>query len=108
MDIMRGDAYPVYITLTQAGEPLTPDMISEMEVCVGRRLRRLYSAGEVKYDEEGQRWYIQITQRETLGMAPGPKDVVVRVKYQGTGDGDVVGVKVGDIIITDTTSEEVL
>lgn len=108
MDIMQGDSYPVYINLTQAGQPLTPEMIAELEICIGKHLRRLYSADEVFYDAEAHRWHIRLSQQETLGLPTGTHSVIVRVKYPAAPDADVKGVYVGSIKIYDTFSEEVL
>lgn len=108
MDIMQGDSYPVYITLTQDGQPLTPNMLYELEVCVSTHLRKLYTTGEVLYDSENSRWYIRLTQEETLGLPTGVHSVICRIKYLSTDEADVKGVCVGTIKVYDTFSEEVL
>ena len=108
MTIMQGDSYPIYIELTQDGDVLVPEMISELEVCVGDKLRKTYSNGEVKFDKEKNQWYIHPTQEETLGLNPDSYPVYVRVRYKNTAMEEVVGLRVGRITVTDSISEAVI
>ena len=108
MTIMQGDSYPIYIELTQDSEILMPEMIAELEICVGEQLRKLYSSGDVKFDREYGQWYIYPTQAETLALQPGSYQVFVRVRYKNTETEEVVGVRVGRITVTDSISEVVI
>lgn len=107
MTIMQGDSYPIFIELTQGGYTLTPDMVEDVEICVGESLSFKASAGEVGYDENLEKWYIRPTQAQTLAMDADSYEVIARVKY--TNDpADVKGVKCGRITVTDTHSTEVI
>lgn len=109
MIIMQGDSYPIYMELTQDGAPLTPDMVAELEVCVGDKLRKLYSAKEVFFDEASERWYIHPTQEETFGLEANTNyDVTVRIRYKGTSPEEVMGMRLGQISVRDSTSEAVI
>lgn len=107
MNIMRGDAYPVYIDLKQDGEVLTPVMISELEICIGSSLRKLYSDGSIKFDTESSHWYFQLTQAETLKFPTTDLSVIARVQYPEPKD-DVIGIELGTIRVIDTHSRAVL
>lgn len=107
MDIMRGDAYPVYVDLKQDGKVLTSDMISELEICVGSSLRKLYSDDSVKFDADSSRWYFQLTQEETLRFPVSDLSVIARVQYPEPND-DVIGIRLGTIRVVDTNSRAVL
>lgn len=102
--MMQGDSYVVFIQLTMNGTTLTPDMVADVEICVGDVLRKTWSGGGVGYDTMTQQWYIRPTQEETLAMEVESYGVIARVKF---GE-DVKGIKVGSINIVDTHSEEVI
>lgn len=106
--IMQGDSYAIPIELKQDGMLLTPEMVEDLEVCVGENLRKIYSGGGVGYDASRQQWYIRPTQQETMAMEVDSHDVIVRVKYLNLPDGDVVGAKIGSISVLEGRSEEVL
>ena len=109
MIIMQGDSYPIYMELTQDGAPLTPDMVAELEVCVGDKLRKLYSSQQVLFDESSDRWYIHPAQEETLGLEANTNyDVFVRIRYKGTIPEEVLGMRLGQIAVRDGTSEAVI
>lgn len=107
MKMMQGDSYPVFINLKQYGVTLKPDMIDDLEVCVGEHLRKTWSGGGVAFDTGMQMWYIRPTQKETLNLPEDSHTVIVRVKYKNQ-PADVKGIPVGRIVIQDTHSEEVL
>lgn len=108
MKIMKGDSYPIYIELLQDNMPVSPEMVAEMEVCVGESLRKLYSQNEVLFDAGSSRWYIWPTQEETLAFSDGPNNVIVRIRYKMGGKQEVIGMPVGRINVVDTFSEEVI
>lgn len=108
MTIMKGDSYPIYIELVQDNTTLTPEMVAELEVCVGESLRKLYTQNEVMFDKSSGHWYIWPTQEETLALNDGACFVIVRVKYKNEDLAEVKGMKVGVINVIDTFSEEVI
>ena len=108
MRIMQGDSYPIYIELTQDGDVLKPEMVSELEICVGEQLRKLHSQGEVGFDTDSDRWYIHPKQEETLKLQPGTYMVLARVRYQNSDIEEVVGLNVGRISVIDSMSEAVI
>lgn len=106
--MMQGDSYYVFINMTQQEQVLLPEIVDDMEICVGEDLRYTVSGGTVGFDTESQQWYFRPTQEETLSLDPGQYTVIVRVKYAGGAMSDVKGAVVGRIMIIDTHSEEVL
>ena len=102
--IMRGDAYRIPLDIRQDGQPVTPDVVKEVEVFMGKNLRKCYSENTVLY-ENGQ-WYVYMTQQETFGLED-ISQVYVRVAYQGE-PGDVIGTMAGMITAMETASDEVL
>ena len=112
MTIMQGDSYPIYMELKQDGKILTPDMVEELEICVGTdgstALRKLLSEEGALFDENSKCWYIYPTQQETLGLAVGFYYVHARIRYQGEDPEKVIGIPVGRIQIADGLSEAVI
>lgn len=107
--MMQGDSYPVPILLQNDGVPVTPDMVSDIEVCVGEELRKLYSEGTVRFDANTQQWYIKPTQAETLALAEDETyDVVARIKFGDGPEETVFGLIVGQITIRNSISEKVI
>ncbi len=108
MTIMQGDSYPIYVELAQDGVPLTPEMVEELEVCVGDQLRKLYSKGEVLFEANTNQWSFNPQQSETLDLSVGSYAVDIRIKYKDSGSGEVFGFRIGKIHVTDSNSEEVI
>lgn len=110
LKIMQGDSYAVFFALRikQTSEPITPDMVSEVEVTVGKSLRKTYTAGEVRYDDEQSQWYFVPTQDETFAMDPESYEVQVRPKFSNGQHSTVKGITVGNIVILDANSSEVI
>ena len=106
--MMRGDSYIVFVNLTQQGNPLTADMVTDVEICIGDSLRKTYSGGEVGYDTLRNMWYFRPSQSETLALEEGSYEVIARVKYSPYQDADVKGIPVGRIMMVDTHSQEVI
>lgn len=102
--IQQGESYPIYITLTQDGVVLTPDLVVDLKVCIGDALSKTYSAGDVKFDEEMEKWYIWPTQQETIALSEDSYSVQCHVKYQ---DGSLLIVTVGRIHISESCCGEV-
>ena len=108
MTIMRGDSYPIYIELLQDDTILIPEMVAEIEVCIGESMRKLYSRNEVMFDQSSGRWYIRLSQEETLAWTESAYNVIVRIKYANMDYPDVLGLKVGRINVVDTFSKEAI
>lgn len=108
MKIMQGDEYAIYVNLRQDGIVINPNLVDDIEICIGDSIRKTYSSENVLFDSKEQKWYFRLLQSETLNMAEGQHEVIGRVKYTGIPYNDVVGVKLGNIIVMPTTSREVL
>lgn len=106
--MMQGDSYAVFFALKLSGEPLTPDVLSDVEIYVGDNLRKLYSAGEVFYDTNFREWFFIPSQMETLEMEPESYEVQARVKFRNGQYSAVKGIRVGMLTILDGTSKEVI
>lgn len=114
MTIRQGDSYPIYIELMQDGDILHPEMVADLEICIGKdgepgkALRKLLSAGAVQFDETTGRWHIHPKQEETLALEKGFYNVEARIRYKNSGMEDVVGVPLGRIEVKDSISEAVI
>jgi hypothetical protein len=108
--MMQGDSYAVFVALRlkQTAEPITPDMVSEVEITVGDSLRKTLSAGEVLYDYDQNLWYFIPSQEETLAMDPDSYEVQARPKFANGQYSTVKGISVGNIVILDANSNEVI
>ena len=108
--MMQGDSYPILVALNlkDTGEPITPMMVSEVEICVGESIRKTYTADEVLYDASEMKWYFIPTQEETFAMDPGAYEVQARPKFANVEYSAVRGISVGTIVITDANSNEVI
>lgn len=103
MTIMQGDEYGIPLGLTIDGVPATPDMIADLEVSIGNRVKR-YSDGSLPYVEEcGFLW--PLVQSDSLYMRPTTYDVQARVKFLS---GDVVGISIGNIDVIRSQSRKEL
>lgn len=108
MKIMQGDEYDIYINLKQDGNALKPNMVDDIEVSIGTDIRKTYSNETVLFDSREMKWYIRLTQQETLAMEVGQHQVYGRIKYNGVPESDVVGIRLESIVVMPTTSQEVL
>lgn len=108
--MMQGDSYAVFVNLklTETGEPLTPEMVADVEICVGETLRKTHTAGEVQYDPAEREWYFIPSQEETFALDPESYEVQARIKLPNGQYSTVKGIKVGTIVILDANSEEVI
>lgn len=106
--MMQGDSYALLINLTHMDGVITPDLVADVEISIGDSIRKTYSGGEVLFDSIEQQWYIKPTQEETLALEPGGYEAMARIKFSDAADADVKGIKIGQVIITDSLSEEVI
>ena len=102
--MMKGDAYSLPIAIETADGRATPTVFDDIEVCLGRNLRKTLAAGEIKYDEERLLFLVPLTQEESFGLSLKTK-VVLRCKGK---DGTVVGIDLGVLEFAPTLSKEVL
>ena len=107
VNIMQGASYPILVELEQDGHNLSPDMIDDLEICVGSTMRKTLSSGTVFYDSDLCCWFIIPTQEETFALNAGTYEVIVRVKYKNQPP-SVKGVSIGRINLRKTLSEEVI
>jgi len=71
MTITQGDTYPIYIDLFQDDQTLTPDLIKDLEICIGKTVHKSHLRGEIQFDAQTQRWWIWPTKDETLALPVG-------------------------------------
>lgn len=103
MKIMQGDSYPIPVDIMQDGVVVTPEMVEDVEITVGKAIRKVYSAGDITF--ENNTWYFLLKQQETFSMS-GSNDVVCRLKYPVTGY--THGVRVGYLSVTEIDQKVVL
>ena len=108
IEMMQGDSRAVPFTLEMSGVELDPDKLAEVEITVGYKMRKLYSAGEVFWDNLRRRWYIFPTQEDTQKMNPGAYEVQARFKYPNGDWSPVKGLTLGRIVITAAQSKDVI
>lgn len=101
--MMQGDAYNLGIEiLNNAGNPVTPGDILDVEICIGR-LRKTYRQAEVTYGNGF--WMFPVSQTESFGMNPSSLKGQVRVVWA---NGIVEGQPLYGARIIESTSKEVL
>lgn len=79
--IRQGESYPIFVNLTQDGSILTPDLITDMKLCIGDSFHKTYQSGGLAFDKASQRWYIKLTQDETMAMTVGVMVLCCHIKY---------------------------
>lgn len=108
MKIKQGDSYALDFNLKQDGVPIKPNMVDDIEICIGTTVRKTYAGGLLNFDSKSMKWYLRLSQEETFAMEEGTHEVEGRVKYKGVPFSDVIGVKLGTINVIASTSREVL
>lgn len=93
--ITAGESYPLYFTINQDGISLTPDMLDDLKICIGKKSWTLRSGG-VRYAADRGKWYIHPTQAETLAMPVGKSDICFHFKYA---NGDVYIKRDGQLVV---------
>ena len=102
--MMQGDQYGLPISLYRKdGSSLTSSDIRELEIMIGD-VRKLLSRGEISFDEGKQEFIVRLEQKDTFRLK-GDEDVKARVKLPA---GDVVGISLGKIDVTESRSKVVL
>ena len=103
MQMMRGDAYEIALTLTdEESQAITDADVTDVEIVLGG-IRKTYANGDVTFSDG--KWIFPISQEETLNGLPSVSGLQVRVKYTL---GDVVGATVGNVYVLPSSSNEVL
>ena len=101
--MMQGDAYNLGINiLNNAGNPVTPADISDLEITIGNR-SKTYKRAELTY-EDGV-WMYPITQQDSFRYHPGSVKAQVRVVW---GNGVIEGHPLYGVRMNESLSKEVL
>ncbi len=103
--IMQGDQYAIPFEILSADETAADaDTFADVEIVIGTLKKRL-SAGEITYSKPHGAFLFPLTQAETFAMSAKPEEVQVRVKNR---EGDVIGLRLGQMIVETSLSKEVL
>ena len=102
--MMQGDQYRIPIELKDSdGTFVTLEEVKDMEVFFGTA-RKMLSKGEIEFDPLENVFYVSLSQKETF-MMRGDVSVQARVLFLS---GDVVGVDLGKVNFSQSTSKVVL
>ena len=96
--MMQGDSYNLGFTvLNNAGEVVTPNEISDMEITIGH-LSKTYRKAELFFKDG--RWMFPLTQKETFGYWPKAVKTQIRIMWaNGVIEGkDIHGVRIHESI----------
>lgn len=103
--MMQGDSYMLGIeVLNNAGNPVTPDDVSDVEISIGHLTKR-YRKLELLYDEGMHLWLFPLSQQETFGFWPSQLKSQIRVFWE---NGIIEGKPIYGIRIDESISKEVL
>lgn len=101
--MMQGDSYFLAINiLNNAGSPVTPGDIKDVEITIGN-LRKTYLNAQVVYNNGV--WLFPLSQKETFGYWPSAVKAQVRVVWA---NGVVEGKPLYGVRINESISKEVL
>ena len=101
--MMQGDSYNLGIRiLNNAGNPVTPDDIKDVEITIGQ-LRKTYMGAQLTYSDGV--WLFPLSQKETLRCWPSSVKAQVRVVWA---NGVVEGKPLYGLRIDESLSKEVL
>ena len=101
--MMQGDSYYLGINiLNNAGQPVTPDDIKDVEITIGN-LRKTYRNAQVTFHEGV--WMFPLSQEETFRYWPTSVKAQVRVVWA---NGVIEGKPLYGIRINESISKEVL
>lgn len=108
LEMMRGDSFFVSFELQVGDRPITPDMVSDVEVLVKDAVHRAYSCGGIGFDAEHGKWYFRPTQQETLDMEAAGYDVIACVKFANGENADVKSFPIGQILMMESHRKDVI
>lgn len=101
--MMQGDSYNLGIrVLNNAGNPVTPDDIKDMEITIGH-LRKTYRQAQLSF--QNGLWLFPLSQKETFKFWPSTVKAQVRVVWAS---GVIEGKPIYGVRIMESTSKEVL
>lgn len=101
--MMQGDSYNLGIQiLNNAGSPVTPDDIRDVEITIGS-IRKTYRNAQLKY-QDGV-WMFPLSQQDTFDYLPAAQKAQVRVMWA---NGVVEGQPIYGVRIDESLSKEVL
>ena len=101
--MMQGDSYSLGIQiLNNAGNPVTPDDIRDLEITIGP-LRKTYLNAQVTF--HGGLWLFPLSQKETFGYWPSSLKAQVRVVWA---NGVIEGKPIYGVRVNESISKEVL
>ena len=101
--MMQGDSYSLGIRiLNNAGNPVTPDDIRDLEITIGP-LRKTYLNAQVIFHDG--LWLFPLSQKETFGYWPSSLKAQVRVAWA---NGVIEGKPIYGVRIHESISKEVL
>ena len=96
----QGEQLTIPFSLKQDGHALTPEMISDLKVCVGS-VSKKYSEDSVKFS--GNKWSFLMRQKDTISMEPGTHDLVIHIKYPNE---DILIRKIARMVINKSCCKE--
>ena len=101
--MMQGDGYSLPIEILRPdGTVVTDAEVTDVEVSLGS-VRKTLQQGEVTFSDG--KWLFPVTQQETFSLEAQRQRCQVRVLWN---DGSVEGVSLGEILVTESLSREVL
>ena len=101
--MMQGDAcYLAIRILNNAGNPVTPDQIMDLEITLGP-LRRTYLRQEILFGDG--LWLFPLTQEKSFALWPSQVKAQVRILWN---NGVVEGKPIASIPVMESISREVL
>ena len=101
--MMQGDAYLLGIEiLNNAGEPVTPADVSDIEITIGH-IKKRYSDAALSF--KNGLWMFPLKQSDTFSYLPADPKAQVRVKWA---NGVIEGKPLYGVRIDESMSKEVL
>ena len=101
--MMQGDSYSLGIRiLNNAGNPVTPDDIKDVEITIGH-LHKTYRNAEITYSDGV--WLFPLSQKDTFGYLPASVKAQVRVVWA---NGVIEGKPLYGVRVDESISKEVL
>lgn len=101
--MMQGDGYSLPIEIFRGdGTAVLDTDVADVEVSLGP-VRKTWKQGEVTFDRG--KWFFPVTQQETFTLQAQRQRCQVRILWP---DGNVEGVSLGEILVTESLSREVL
>ena len=104
MAIFQGDSYaiPFYIK-DNSGTAINPSEVSAIEFCLGNLVK--YYPEDITADESTDKFYLRLTQEESINLESSYSKVQVRVKLA---NGDVIGTNLMPIDIGESVTKKVI